>query len=271
MGRAAQPEVLLSVSPDPTNPYKLVAPSPIPLTSAPDVIPHELSILEIHAYRDFFVQAALNAVEKARFDGVELHFANGCLLDQFLSEKSNQRKDEYGGSIEGRLKLPLEVLDAVVRAVGAEKVAVRLSPWSPFQGKPFENVLESAFTNGYSDVKMDDPIPTYTYIVQQIKERHPNLAFLHLIEPRIAGSSDIDELASRVDTLESNDFIRKIWAPRPIISAGAYTRESAIKRAETGELTAFGRLFISNVRLSLILYLDLIIVLSSYSPTCLID
>ena len=77
---------------------------------------------------------ARNTIE-AGFNGVELHGANGHLLDQFLQSVSNNRTDEYGGSIENRLRFPLEVVDAVVEAVGAERTAIRVSPWSKFQGK----------------------------------------------------------------------------------------------------------------------------------------
>jgi NADPH2 dehydrogenase len=68
------------------------------------------------------------------FDGVEIHAVNGCLLDQFLQSVSNQREDDYGGSVENRLRFPLEVIDAVVRTVGAERTSLRLGPWSNYQG-----------------------------------------------------------------------------------------------------------------------------------------
>ena len=81
-----------------------------------------------------WAEAAENAVFKAGFDGVELHFANGYLLDQFLQDVSNDRSDEYGGSVEGRTRFPLEVVEAAVKKVGEGKIGVRLSPWSDFQG-----------------------------------------------------------------------------------------------------------------------------------------
>jgi NADPH2 dehydrogenase len=97
------------------------------------------------------------------------------------------------------------------------------------------------------DMGMKDPIPQFTHIIQSLKDSHPNLAFLHLVEPRIAGAGDADKSHSEVP--ESNDVFRKIWAAKPLITAGGFTRESAIKRAdEEGDLIAFGRLFISNVR-----------------------
>jgi NADPH2 dehydrogenase len=82
-----------------------------------------------------YVQAAVNSLEKACFDAVELHFANGYLPDQFLQDVSNKRRDEYGGIVENRARFPLEILDAVANHVGEKKVGLRLSPWSSFQGK----------------------------------------------------------------------------------------------------------------------------------------
>ena len=90
---------------------------------------------EIKDYHQYFAQAAVNAVKKAGFDGVEIHGANGYLPDQFLQDVSNNRTDEYGGSVENRARFMLEVVDAVVAAVGPKKTALRLSPWSQYQGE----------------------------------------------------------------------------------------------------------------------------------------
>ena len=93
---------------------------------------------------------------------------------------------------------------------------------------------------------MKDPKPTFAFLVSQLAERHPDLAYLHLIEPRVSGSETRDEAS--VSDEWTNDFLREIWAPRPLISAGAYTRDSAIRVADTkGDLIAFGRQYISNV------------------------
>jgi len=100
------------------------------------VVPRELSVAEIKEYVQLHTTAAKNAIQ-AGFDGVEFHAANGYLLDQFLQAGTNQRTDEYGGSIENRLRFPLEAIDAVVKAIGAERTGVRLSPWSTFQGKKY--------------------------------------------------------------------------------------------------------------------------------------
>lgn len=128
-GRAADPEVLAESDPS----FKVVGPSPISITGK-DIIPHELTVEELREYVLFFRDTAVNAVLKAGFDGVEIHGANGFLVDEFLQDNSNVRTDQYGGSIENRCRFPLEVINAVVKAVGQEKTALRLSPWSLYQG-----------------------------------------------------------------------------------------------------------------------------------------
>ena len=85
-------------------------------------------------YVQLYAQAAVNAVKHAGFDGVEIHAANGYLVTQFLHESINNRTDEYGGSIENRSRFALEILDACVKAVGASKVAIRVSPWERYNG-----------------------------------------------------------------------------------------------------------------------------------------
>ncbi|CDO77495.1 hypothetical protein BN946_scf184902.g29 [Trametes cinnabarina] len=234
LGRAADLAELKKVNPE----YPYVSASDIPIPEWNDgQRPGPLTKTEIKEYVETYAQAARNAVHGAGFDGVEVHSAHGYLLDQFLQDVSNKRTDEYGGSIANRCRFPLEVIDAVTKAVGEEKVALRIS------------------------MRMDDPVPTFSYFISQIAERHPRVAYVHVVEPGVAGNKDIEKQTGEVEIVchlvslegtltrfaQSNDFIRKIWLPRPLVSAGRYTRESAIKRAEeTGELTAFGRLFISN-------------------------
>lgn len=113
--------------------FQFVRPSPIPISSNSASIPGELTIPEIREYVSLYAQAARNAIE-AGFDGVELHGANGFLIDQFLQEVSNQRTDNYGGDIERRSRFGMEVIDAVVNAVGANRTGIRLNPWNKFQG-----------------------------------------------------------------------------------------------------------------------------------------
>ncbi|KAJ7673852.1 hypothetical protein DFH06DRAFT_750779 [Mycena polygramma] len=221
LGRAAKPEQLREEDPS----FPFVSASDIKLTYS-DETPRPLTVAEIEEYVGLYGQAAKNAI-RAGFDGVEVHAANGYLIDQFIQDVSNHRTDEYGGSPANRSRFALEVLDAVTKAVGDERTGIRLSPWSPFQ-----------------EMGMADPKPTFTYLVSQIKKAHPALAYVHVVEPRIAGGSDSHEAKEEA----SNDFIRAIWAPGTLISAGGYTRETAIARAQKEEnaLVAFGRTFLAN-------------------------
>ncbi|KAI0331395.1 NADH:flavin oxidoreductase/NADH oxidase [Cubamyces sp. BRFM 1775] len=225
LGRAARTaaiEELRKEYPD----FSCVSASDIPLKDRDDVgHPRALTIFEIKEYAEAFAQAARNAVYGAGFDGVEIHAAHGYMIDQFTQEMSNKRTDEYGGSIENRCRFALEIVDAVSDAVGEEKTAIRISPWSDFQ-----------------DMRMTDPIPTFTYMVSHLVSDYPNLAYLHVVEPGISGGTD-----GVAHPDESNDFIRKIWLPRPLVSVGGYTRDKALRVAEqTGQLIAFGRAFVSN-------------------------
>ncbi|KAF7376915.1 FMN-linked oxidoreductase [Mycena sanguinolenta] len=220
LGRAADAAQLISE--DPT--FPCVSASDIPLRER-TYPPRPLTVPEIKEYVGLYIQAAKNAIE-AGFDGVEVHSANGYLLDQFLQDVSNKRTDEYGGSIENRARFTLEVVDAVAAAVGPERTGVRFSPWSPF--------LEMGMT---------DPIPTFSYVVSQLTIRQPNLAYLHFVEPRVTGP---DTRQDDVGDHESNDALCALWAPRPLIRTGGFTRQSAIVAAESGGLIGFGRYYTSN-------------------------
>ena len=96
-------------------------------------MPRTLTKDEIKEYIAAYVTAARNAI-RAGFDGVEVHGANGYLPDQFIQDMTNKRTDEYGGSVENRARFVLEVIDAVVEAIGAERTSIRFSPWNSFQG-----------------------------------------------------------------------------------------------------------------------------------------
>jgi len=137
LGRAADPRQLSKESKLTNQPLAFTSASPLRLsTSNPsDPAPRELTLAEISQYVQFYAQAADNAVHKAGFDGVEIHGANGYLVDQFLQDVSNTRMDEYGGSVENRARFGLEVLDAVVKRVGPKKVGLRMSPWGSYQGE----------------------------------------------------------------------------------------------------------------------------------------
>lgn len=128
--------------------------------------------------------------------GVEIHGANGYLVNQFLQSNFNERTDEYGGSIANRIRFAIEVVDAVAAAIGPERISLRLSPWSIAQS-----------------MRMSDPVPTFSALVKHLAEHQPRLAFLHFIEPRVSGSDDSKPAGEN----ESNDFVRELWDPRPLV------------------------------------------------------
>ncbi|KAI0723895.1 NADH:flavin oxidoreductase/NADH oxidase [Cerioporus squamosus] len=209
---------------------RLYSASAIPVKGREDIPLFEMTVDDIKRYVELFTKSAIVAVERAGFDGVELHGANGYLIDQFIQDVSNHRTDEYGGSIENRARFPLELVESVSKAIGIKKTAIRFSPWATG-----------------NDMGMKDPVPTFSYLVQRLAEEFPELAYLHVIEPGVSNYWNIP-----IGPGHSNDFIRDIWLPRTLISAGRYYRKEAIERAErTGELIAFGRLFISNPDLPL--------------------
>ena len=117
---------------DPSSPY--VSASPVALTGK-SKSPRALTEAEIEYYIAGYAKAATNAVYGAGFDGVEIHGANGYLVDQFLQTTSNQRTDRWGGDEEGRTRFAREIVDAAVDAVGPERVGIRISPWSCSQGE----------------------------------------------------------------------------------------------------------------------------------------
>ena len=136
LGRAANPRQLSKESTrDQPLPYTSASPIRLSSSKPSDPTPRALTLAEISEYVEFYTQAAEKAVHKAGFDGVEIHNANGYLVDQFLQDVSNIRTDKYGGSVENRARFGLEVLDAVVKRVGPKKVGLRISPWSSYNGK----------------------------------------------------------------------------------------------------------------------------------------
>ena len=241
LGRAAYPAQLASE--DPSFPY--VSAGNIRLEGR-DVTPRALTVEEIKQYVQLYATAASNAVHKAGFDGVEIHNGNGYLPDQFLQDVSNNRTDNYGGSIENRARFGLEVIDAITKAVGEKVVGIRLSPWGTYQGESFLMNLRTHFSCSLRpdlDMGMKDPIPTFSHYITAIRDRHPDFGYIHLVEPRVDGGSDIE-----VPQGQTNEVFRKLWGSRAYLSAGGYTREDAFKVAEAQDaLIAFGRYFISNV------------------------
>lgn len=182
-----------------------------------------LEIGEIHAIVNDFRKAAEMA-KTAGFDGVELHGANGYLVDQFLQDGSNHRIDAYGGSIENRSRFLLEVVQGMVAVWGGDRVGVRLGPSGTFGSMHDSN-----------------PIALFSYAAEQLNKF--GLAYLHIIEPRIKGSFEEGEGLQPV----ASAHLRKIFKGT-IISAGGFDREDAEAIIERGDadLVAFGRHFVAN-------------------------
>ena len=191
----------------------------------PILTPRALEASELPGIIQDYVNAAKNAKD-AGFDGVEVHMANGYLLDEFLQDGSNKRTDEFGGSIQNRVKFPMQVLDAVINVFGKDRVGVRLSPYGTF-----------------NDMSDSNPIELFTHVIDQLNQRQ--IAFLDMIEPRATsagGGDDVNENAPSTTKLFRKKF-KGIF-----ISAGGYKTEDAKKAIETGEVdaVAFGRIFIAN-------------------------
>jgi NADPH2 dehydrogenase len=121
--------------------------------------PRAIAVEDIQKFVKLYAAAAANAVHNAGFDGVEIHAANGYLLEQFLKKHTNERTDQYGGSTENRGRFPLEVVDAVVEAVGERKTAIRLSPWNTFNGSKIHYFFRHSVV---ADVNMQQIFPQKT-------------------------------------------------------------------------------------------------------------
>ncbi|KAF2769347.1 FMN-linked oxidoreductase [Teratosphaeria nubilosa] len=206
---------------------KLMSASAVPLSAEGSPTPAEMTEDEIHETINEYAQAAKKAIE-AGFDGVEVHGGNGYLPDQFLQDTCNKRSDVWGGSIENRCRFHLEVTKAIIAAVGPERMAMRLSPWSDFL-----------------DMLMDDPVPTFTHLVSELKKL--NIGFLDLIQARIRGNDDSDVAADK-----DVSWLIQLWGNMsPVLLSGGFTAESAkhavdVEYAEYDVGIIFGRYFTSN-------------------------
>ena len=206
--------------------FDIIGPSPIAIDGSHPT-PRELTEQEIWALVAEFTQAARNAM-KAGFDGVEIHAACGHLVDQFIQESSNQRSDKWGGSVENRCRFPLEILKAVSRAIGKERVGVRFSPFSRWQ-----------------QTRPTNPIAQFGYLVAEVKKL--GIAYLSLVESRVDGDLD-------VDSNDSSDALVSIWTDgqhAPVFLAGGFrpdTARYAVDHKYKGRdvVIIFGRHFTSN-------------------------
>ena len=177
------------------------------------VTPHALSVTQIGGVVDSYRHAARRAIE-AGFDGVELHAASGYLPEQFLSSSSNQREDQYGGSVENRSRFVLEVLAAMVDEVGSDRVGIKISPEMNF-----------------NDISDANPQETFTYLVKQLREL--KLAYLHVA---LFGAS-----------FDYHAALRELFEGRYLIGGGL-TRDSADTLIAEGKADAavFGGAFLAN-------------------------
>ncbi|NEW84495.1 MAG: alkene reductase [Mariniphaga sp.] len=183
-------------------------------------IPKEMTADELISTKNEYVAAAKNALD-AGFDGVELHGANGYLLEQFLSPISNIRKDNYGCSIENRCRFVNEVVTAVAAAIGSDKTAIRLSPYGVASDMPHYPEIEE----------------TYKYLSLQLNNL--GIAYIHLVDHSTMGAPAVP--------LEIKKLIRKNFKNTLILSGG-YNKERAEADIQSGlgDLIAFGRPFINN-------------------------
>lgn len=182
--------------------------------------PRALETSEIPRIVADYRKAAENAMA-AGFDGVELHGANGYLIDQFLRDGTNKRTDAYGGSVENRTRLLAEVLAALTSVFPASRVGVRFSPFSKF-----------------GDIADSDPVATFSAAIERANEA--GLGYVHIIEGDTGASRELPHGADLA-------VFRKL-AKGAYLANNIYDRESAIAAVETGaaDLIAFGRLFIAN-------------------------
>ncbi|WP_350262177.1 alkene reductase (plasmid) [Pantoea sp. BJ2] len=187
--------------------------------------PRALETSEIKGLMDELRQAALRA-KAAGFDGVELHAANGYLPEQFLLDGSNQRTDNYGGSLENRARFLLESVETLNAVWGPGRVALRISP-----------------SGIYGDMHDSNPTATFRYLVEQLNPLE--LAYLHIIEPRIVGPDD-RESGHYSEPVASRDL--RAFYQGTIIAAGGFKPDDAESMLQQGDadLIAFGRLFTSN-------------------------
>jgi N-ethylmaleimide reductase len=171
---------------------------------------------------------AARCAMRAGFDGVEVHASNGYLLDQFLRSSSNHRTDAYGGAVENRARLLIEVMQAIVQEIGGGKVGIRLSPVTPA-----------------NDVSDPHPQPLFDYVAQQLAPLQ--LAYLHLIEGATGGARDFTQGDKPFDYTAMRQKYRDAGGTGAWMVNNGYDRPLAVQAlAQNADLVAFGRLFIAN-------------------------
>ena len=209
---------------------EVVAPSSVQLNGemytdqeGPQAYPlaREMNADDIAQAQQEFVNASLNAI-KAGFDGVEIHGANGYLVDQFLNPASNQRTDNYGGSLENRARFAIETAQKVVAAIGAERTGIRLSPYGAFN--------DMAIYDGIDDL--------FLYVAGELGKL--NLAYIHLVDHSGMGAPEVPA------ALKSG--MRDAFGGTVIVGGNQFSAETAeaLLAEGTGQLVYFGRSYLAN-------------------------
>jgi N-ethylmaleimide reductase len=184
-------------------------------------VPRALTLEEIKQIIQDYRQAAMNAME-AGFDGVELHAAFGYLPDQFMAHSSNQRNDEYGGSVDNRNRFVLEVMQEMVAALGENRVAIRLSP-----------------TSTYNNISHQQPVEQFTALIEHLNKLP--LAYVHLMKVPFPADKFPQYPADAVETFGN-------ISKHPVIANCGYTRETGEAELQKGiaRLISYGTLFLAN-------------------------
>lgn len=186
----------------------------------PYPVPHEMSEADIASTIDEYAASAKLAIQ-AGFDGVELHAANGYLIDQFLNTASNQRTDRWGGPVENRIRFAVEVAKATVAAMGAKRVGMRISPYGVFNAMA-------------PDAEMD---ALYLSLIDELNEL--GLLYIHVVDHSAMGAPEVSPVLKAK--------IRAVFKGKYILSGGYdLARADTDLDAQRGDLVAFGRPFISN-------------------------
>ncbi|XP_062091164.1 12-oxophytodienoate reductase 3-like [Humulus lupulus] len=197
--------------------------------------PHALETFEIHEVVEDYRRAAINAIQ-AGFDGIEIHSAHGYLLDQFLKDGINDRTDKYGGSIENRCKLLMQVVEAVVSAIGVNRVGVRISP-----------------AIDHLDALDSDPLGLGLAVIERLNklqlDQGSQLSYLHVTQPRFTatGKTESGRPGREEEDARLMRTLRKTYQGT-FMCSGGYTRELGMQAIadDEADLVSFGRLFISN-------------------------
>lgn len=189
----------------------------------PFPVPEEMTLDDIKTTIEEFVKAATLAIE-AGFDGIELHAANGYLIEQFINPTVNKRTDQYGGSIENRIRFVTEIASKASDAIGSEKIGIRVSPYGISNGMKFYDEIEE----------------TYSLLSEKLNSL--NLAYIHIVDHSSMGAPEVKPTVKTA--------IRQHFKNNVILSGG-YNVERAEKDIcdGKGDLVAFGKYFISNPNL----------------------